>query len=153
MPRKRPPTTRQRNILKLQGNKCYWCNREFGSYLYLKSKLVRLIYHFDHVIPYAYTQTNYKHNFVAACQLCNEWKSSKIFYTDNIHELIGEMRYFLAEKWGKLLDKGIIKELSVGQTIGNSVVEEPFYLDDKVKTPGPDGYYWDDKYWRPIKSP
>lgn len=56
-------------ILKRQDNKCLYCGTPF-------------IYeapHFDHFIPLSFLRRSSLENFVAACQLCNNIKSDKVF--------------------------------------------------------------------------
>jgi hypothetical protein len=85
-------------ILDNQGNRCFYCNKLFGSNCYHNGKLIKLAKQFDHIIPMAYQSDSSLPNIVAACRQCNAWKSSKIFSS------IEEARAFLSEKWEKHRD-------------------------------------------------
>ena len=79
--RRRPKEEEKRTILELQGNRCLYCDRLFGSAVANKGKLVVLHVNWDHFVPYSYSQNNYAYNFVAACQICNGIKSNLMFKT------------------------------------------------------------------------
>lgn len=100
--RKGPSAQRKREIRELQGERCFYCARKFGSYVYRDLKLVWLRVHFDHVVAYAYSQNNYPDNYVAACHICNGLKGSKMF------ETVEEARAYLRNRWE---EKGIRDEL------------------------------------------
>lgn len=91
--RRRPPMPFQKEQLHLQKNSCFWCFRDFGSDLVFKGRYLVLAPHWDHVIPFCISQNNAPHNFVAACQPCNQWKGSKMFKT------VEEARSYLGSKW------------------------------------------------------
>ena len=78
--RRIPKYKEQQRILEIQQNKCLYCNKEFGTPYFRNGKLSFLKLHFDHLVPYAYSRNN-KMNFVAACNVCNGLKSSKVFET------------------------------------------------------------------------
>lgn len=88
-----PPPGVRKDILALQANCCFYCDREFGSRIYLKRKMIRLKLQWDHLVPYSYSQNNQTDNFVAACHKCNVWKGALMFQT------IEDARVFLASKW------------------------------------------------------
>jgi HNH endonuclease len=71
-------------ILKLQNDCCYYCEHRLGSQVMRKNKSLFLQTHFDHVIPFSYSQNNEIRNMVAACHVCNAIKYSKIF--DDIYQ-------------------------------------------------------------------
>jgi hypothetical protein len=90
-----PPWWRKQQILE-QDNRCFYCDRIFGTLLYRRKKgEYRLTIHWDHRIPFSLTQDNRIYNYVAACRLCNLWKSHKIFLTTE------GARAFLKEKWDR----------------------------------------------------
>jgi hypothetical protein len=78
--RRHPSKALRNEILSKQGHRCFYCDREFGSvYTHNKRETVRRI-NWDHFMPFAYLQTNPKANWVAACNVCNQIKHSRIFY-------------------------------------------------------------------------
>lgn len=84
---------RKQDQIDVQENKCFYCNRSFGTTVFRKNKPVRLRVHYDHLVPYAYTQDNTKENFVAACHVCNVIKSSLVFQT------VEEAQIYILDKW------------------------------------------------------
>lgn len=91
--RKKPSKKQQAELLATQENKCKYCSYAFGSYVFKNTKLIALRVVWDHHIPYAYGGNNKDANFVAACQICNGFKSSKIF--DSLEQLTE----YIKEKW------------------------------------------------------
>lgn len=92
----------------LQGNRCYWCNREIGE-KYLKKikgkkkyKIIKLGSHIDHIIPYSYCKNNGIENLCLSCSVCNLWKSNKIFTEAD------KCKLYLNYKWDKLLNREIL---------------------------------------------
>jgi hypothetical protein len=79
--RRKPSPFAQRRILAQQCDRCLFCNRRFGSYVYAKGAYlgktiqIRLKLVWDHYIPYVYCLDSSDANFVAACQICNQYKS------------------------------------------------------------------------------
>lgn len=67
--------------LERQAHRCFYCFYLFSSSIHYKKRLVMLRVCWDHVVPFAYLQSNPNENFVAACQICNGIKSSKVFQT------------------------------------------------------------------------
>jgi len=103
--RKRPPEWLKRQILKKQNNRCYWCGRKFGE-PYLKNTILKYLkIHWDHKSPFSYEQTNNNNNWVAACNICNSFKSSFLFKKEE------DCFLYLRMKWNKVLDSGKIKVL------------------------------------------
>lgn len=92
--RKIPSKATQNKILALQKNCCIYCNEKFKITKYIRNgkiKVLKLVW--DHFIPFAYSANNYPHNFVAACNVCNSLKSSKMFETlDDAKQYILEKR-------------------------------------------------------------
>lgn len=87
---KRGPSLAVRTmILKLQEGRCFYCDQLFGLRRYGRSMKL----HWDHKVPYAYSQNNTTDNFVAACATCNMWKGALMFDT------IEQARVYLAGKW------------------------------------------------------
>lgn len=82
-----PPKDDQEAQLCAQDDRCFYCFSPFGSWVSKPAaRMVRLRPCWDHLVPYAYSQNNHPYNFVAACQLCNGVKSSKMF--DTIQEAV-----------------------------------------------------------------
>lgn len=77
--RKKPSFKRQAEISKLQDNKCFYCNKEFGTPYFYEGKVRYTVLHWDHLIPYSYCKQN--KDFVAACNICNSLKGNLIFDT------------------------------------------------------------------------
>lgn len=77
--RRLPKRANQRLILAEQDYRCVYCEHAFGSTVYRRGKAVVLRVHWDHDIPYSYSQNNPSWNFVAACHVCNLLKSDFIF--------------------------------------------------------------------------
>lgn len=65
-----PALAVRRHILNHQNHQCLYC----GGSLRGKKRI-----NYDHFIPFAYSATNSKLNFVASCRKCNAIKSSLIF--------------------------------------------------------------------------
>lgn len=93
--RRTPSPADQREILIEQDNACFYCRQFFGDVVPKGPRNVRLKIHWDHFTPYAHTADNRPSNFVAACHVCNGWKSDRIFATDD------DARRFLDAKWTK----------------------------------------------------
>lgn len=91
--RRLPPATARKAKLESQEDRCFYCRREFGSYVVRDLKHKRLLIAWDHYVPYSYSQDNRESNFVAACQICNGMKSAKIFQT------VEEAKVYLHLKW------------------------------------------------------
>lgn len=102
-----PNKNQKIDILWNQRGKCYWCGQKFGQALVVKRKHKRKIVilrpNYDHVIPFSYLQSNPNKNFVAACQFCNGWKSSKMFSSERVCHV------YLLKKWLFQIEKGVIE--------------------------------------------
>ena len=73
---------------------CFWCFREFGTAVkHRRRGWIVLTKHIDHASPYSYSRNNSKSNLVTACNLCNQWKGSRVFDSDD------ECRAYLERKW------------------------------------------------------
>lgn len=81
--RKLPPRSVREEILERQGNSCIYCEGEFDQYSEYKGNPVMLNVEWDHFVPYSYTFSNNKDNFVASCQVCNKLKSDSVYKTLN----------------------------------------------------------------------
>lgn len=75
-----PSTDLQVTILEEQDNRCLYCGHKFGTLVTRGARVqVWLEVTWDHFIPFAYCGNNRDDNWVAACQLCNSYKSDLIF--------------------------------------------------------------------------
>lgn len=100
--RKQPPKPIQKELLKIQNYKCYWCGNKFGASYWKNNKVRFLKIHWDHKIPFSFEQTNRNDNWVASCDVCNLFKSNYLFKSDV------ECRKFLLRKWEKAIKNGEI---------------------------------------------
>lgn len=101
--RLRPSVSAQQRILKIQDNKCLYCEKEFGVAYQRNRKILLTRLHFDHLIPFSYSKTNPDFNFVAACNICNALKSNLFF--DTVQEVFHYVEYQRRKKGIKYLDE------------------------------------------------
>lgn len=76
------PKKKFEQLLK-QDNRCLYCDMQFTSADTI---------HWDHFVPFNYSQDNRSQNYVAACQLCNSIKSSRFFNT------VGDAREYIYDR-------------------------------------------------------
>ena len=62
----------------------FYCAHGFGTSILRRNKTgtartIKVKLHWDHYIPFSYSQDNRSRNFVAACAQCNLLKHSRIF--------------------------------------------------------------------------
>ena len=93
--RKLPPPKYRKEQLKRQEGRCLYCERMLGTQVVRNSRLVKLKTQWDHVLPYSFSQDNREINFVAACHICNSYKSSRVFQT------LEQARIFILDKWDR----------------------------------------------------
>ena len=79
--RKTPPRGYQVAQLEYQGNKCFYCGLHLGGYTFRNGRAIKLRIHWDHLVPYSYSQNNKPVNFVASCHVCNMIKHAFMFQT------------------------------------------------------------------------
>jgi len=92
-PRRRlPGLDERRQQLEWQEHRCFYCLLRIGSLIQRGNKQIKLRLHWDHQVPYAYSQDNRASNFVASCHVCNGIKYSFCFRT------IEEARIYVQEK-------------------------------------------------------
>jgi len=91
--RKLPPLQWKREQLARQNYRCFYCNREFGTYYKRKGRERRVVLNWDHKVPYSYSQDNHTYNIIAACSICNRFKYDKVFRT------VEEAQIYVLEKW------------------------------------------------------
>lgn len=85
--------------LEGQDYKCFYCERTFGSAVFRKGRSIKLRIHYDHMVPYSFSQNNKSSNFVAACHICNSIKSDFFFQT------VEEAQIFIRQRWE---EKGLV---------------------------------------------
>lgn len=74
------PSHLRKELIVKQGGKCFYCRVTFGSVISVGVTRRVTSVHYDHVIPYAFIAgVNPVGNWVAACGLCNNLKSGRIF--------------------------------------------------------------------------
>lgn len=94
--RRLPPLRHRQAKHAEQEGRCFYCDRTLGSYVFRGGRTVKLRIHWDHQVPFAYSQNNAGHNFVASCHVCNGIKSDRLFQT------VEEARVFIeTERRGK----------------------------------------------------
>lgn len=79
--RRLPKMSERKAQLEIQDNKCFYCFRTFGTFVFRNSRAIRVNLCWDHALPFALTQNNDATNFVASCQVCNGIKTSLVFRT------------------------------------------------------------------------
>jgi hypothetical protein len=95
--RKQPNLEAKNLILATQKGRCFWCGRRFNTMVIKPDNTTYILTpHWDHYIPYIYTNNSYSDNFVAACIRCNSHKNSFIV-TSSKEEL--KLRNRLKRKW------------------------------------------------------
>jgi CRISPR/Cas system Type II protein with McrA/HNH and RuvC-like nuclease domain len=94
--RSKPKPETQLRILAEQGSVCLYCGRSFGSWVQRRNKPLQLRLEWDHICPWKYSQDNRQTNFVAACHLCNAFKSDRVFSS------IEDVRDHVAQKWADM---------------------------------------------------
>jgi hypothetical protein len=78
--RRRPSTAVQVEVLIAQDNRCLYCGHRFGDLVIRRRDDWQwLELNWDHFVPFAYSNRNLDDNWVAACHLCNSYKSSLFF--------------------------------------------------------------------------
>lgn len=96
---RRKPSPHERSmILAHQDYRCFYCGHSLSAIYTQGVKTFRAKIHWDHQLPFAFSQDNRVDNFVASCNVCNLLKSSKIF------ETVEDARVYLVHRQGK---KGI----------------------------------------------
>lgn len=74
------PTHVQVDVLIAQDNRCLYCGHRFGDLVVRKGNDWQwLEIEWDHFVPFAYSNANPDDGWVAACHLCNSYKSDLIF--------------------------------------------------------------------------
>jgi 5-methylcytosine-specific restriction endonuclease McrA len=79
--RRRPSPYQRKQQIEKQEGKCLYCELDLDGYVFRNGRASRITIHWDHVVPYSYSQDNGASNFVAACHVCNGIKHDLIFQT------------------------------------------------------------------------
>ena len=85
--RKVPSRFIQKELLKKQDNKCFWCGLLFGTVYWRNNKVRFLSMRWDHKIPFCYEQTNRDDNWAASCNVCNYFKYNKRFKESELRKI------------------------------------------------------------------
>ena len=88
---------KRKEIKENQNSRCYWCDREFGSLIWKKGKIIQLNFCVDHILPRSYIADDNLGNLVGSCHICNGFKHSKIF------EEKDEIRGYILKRWAHAL--------------------------------------------------
>ena len=91
--RRKPPMVEQKAALTDQDYRCFYCDRKFGSVVWIGGKRKTLKIEFDHMVPFSFIKNNSPQNFVVSCQICNGFKNDKCFQTPE------EARIFILNRW------------------------------------------------------
>ena len=91
--RRLPSARKRREQIEAQGDRCLYCDRRFDTWVTRKAQVIRLRVCWDHVLPFAYGRDNRDINFVAACQVCNGFKSDLMFAD------LDAARIYVAGRW------------------------------------------------------
>lgn len=94
--RKLPPWHIREDILNSQRKCCFYCGFPLEDWFLWNGKPIFTKTQWDHLLPFSYSCSNNNDNFVAACQVCNGLKSSKVFET--INELVTYVRQKRSER-------------------------------------------------------
>lgn len=102
-----PTPTEKRKVALRQRNRCFYCDRIFGTFvmdLRRNKKLVALKITMDHMTPFSFKQNNSKVNYVGACQQCNALKSALVFNT------VEEAQIHVREEIKKRYQEALLEE-------------------------------------------
>jgi 5-methylcytosine-specific restriction endonuclease McrA len=95
-PRRRmPPPSARGEILARQNHRCLYCEGQFGDVVVRDGRAIVLRVVWDHFAPFSTYGDNSDGNFVAACQICNDFKRARIFQTRE------EAASYLVRRWAK----------------------------------------------------
>ena len=78
-------------MTSVQDNKCLYCDKEFGTPYERNNKVRFTKVHYDHLIPYSYSQSCDNKDFVASCNICNHIKYNLMF--DTVEEVFRYVEY------------------------------------------------------------
>jgi len=79
--RRMPSVSHRKEQIKQQNGECLYCQLPLDGYVFRNGRATRIKIHWDHVVPYSYSQDNGHPNFVASCHVCNLIKSNLVFQT------------------------------------------------------------------------
>ena len=81
-----------KKIIEKQNNLCLYCGNEFGYLYFRDNKIIKSTIHIDHLSPFSFSLDNGMGNLRASCNLCN------LFKTDKIFDSIGEVKEYVIKK-------------------------------------------------------
>ena len=90
-----PTSSVAARIVHQQKGRCFYCDRFFSTAVWRKGRILLLKLHWDHFIPWSFSQANPDQNFVAACHVCNGLKRDLVFETPE------EAREYIRHGWEK----------------------------------------------------
>ncbi len=93
--RRHPSPAKRAAILDEQRGLCLYCENSFGTAVLRGGKGIVLRVVWDHFAPFSVFGDTTDENFVAACQVCNQFKGARIFQT------VAEAADWLRRRWGK----------------------------------------------------
>lgn len=143
--RKRPSAKIRQAALKRQRNRCLYCGHKFGTVVQRtrrgrgRNRTATLRINWDHFVPYAYGLTNGAHNWVAACHVCNNIKSCRMF--DTVREAQAFVRARWAEKGYELLAP--LLDVELAQPAQIDIDDEPEPIIKPNMTPDDVKAAWD----------
>ena len=104
--RRQPSKKIQEKLLAQWEDACAYCCRPFGSEVLMYGKLRLVNLHWDHCVPFSFTQNNQSNNYLPACQWCNLWK------TDMQFNNLEEAQVYVTTKWEAATSKTKVCVLS-----------------------------------------
>ena len=98
-----PTKTLKEKLKEEQNHRCYWCGRRMGTPYYKGESLRYLRPNYDHKVPFAYEQRNRDENWCLSCNVCNQFKSSKLFKDEEA------CKEYVRGKWELKIRRGQIE--------------------------------------------
>jgi HNH endonuclease len=75
---RKPPAGDRRRLLRKHGYACAYCKLPFGCVVRYAGKDRLTALHWDHVVPFCFSEDNSAANYVPACSICNLVKSGHV---------------------------------------------------------------------------
>lgn len=95
--RRQPSEAAKRALLDAQNGKCFWCGREFGTWVMSPKGICHECTPvWDHYVPYWYTGSSADDQFVASCRQCNSFKSARIPLNQQEED---DLRHYLIQRF------------------------------------------------------
>lgn len=77
--RRRPHQADRERVIERQGYACLYCEIPISTVIRRRGRELILRANWDHFVPYSYSQRNPSANWVLACHVCNNIKTSRMF--------------------------------------------------------------------------